>query len=148
MQFFESQFLRIENLLSYRARVDSREIGEMLSYMGRNLDALELEQVGNAILSISEVIVQENRLVFGIEILLPVNRPFVSEGQCVYKPVFLLENAVSARFVGEYREIPQIEEEVLSYAKQRRMQTITNVYYVVFPDKLFAAYVGINGNIV
>ncbi len=148
MQFFESQFLRIENLLSYRARVDSAEIENMLSYIGRNLDALDLEQVGNAILSISEVITQENGSIFGIEILLPVNRPFVSAGQCVYKPVFLLENAVSAHFVGEYREFPKIEEEVLSYAKQRRMQTITNVYYVVLPDKLFTAYVGINGNIV
>ena len=155
MQFLEKQFFMVENLLSYKARVDSRDLNDMLLYVERNLDALELELTGNTILNVSEVILEESKRIFGIEVLFPINKPFESQGQCIYKPVFKLENAVMSRFYSGYHEIPDIKEQMLLYVKQNNMQPATDVYYVIqrnlnnnVPDKVFDAYIAVNSNIV
>ena len=155
MQFLEKQFLMVVNLLSYKARVDSRDLDDMLLYAERNLDALELELTGNTILNVSEIITEENKRIFGIEILFPVDKPFESRGQCIYKPVFKLENAVMSRFYNGYHEIPEIAEQMLAYIKCNNMKPATDVYFVIrrdlndnAVDKVFDAYVAVDSNIV
>lgn len=154
MQFLEKQFFMVENLLSYKTRVDSRDLNDMLLYAERNLDALELELAGNTILNVSEVIFDKDKTIFGIEVLFPVNKPFESQGQCIYKPVFRLENAVVSRFYSGYHEIPEITEQMLLYVKRNNMRPATDVYYIIqrdlnnVADKVFDAYVAVNSNIV
>jgi len=154
MQFLEKQFFMVENLLSYKTRVDSRDLNDMLLYAERNLDALELELAGNTILNVSEVIFDKDKTIFGIEVLFPVNKPFESQGQCIYKPVFRLENAVVSRFYSGYHEIPEITEQMLLYVKRNNMRPATDVYYIIqrdlnnVADKVFDAYIAVNSNIV
>lgn len=155
MQYLEKQFFMVENLLSYKTRVDSRELNNMLIYAQRNLDALELELTGNIILTVSEIISEESKRIFGIEILFPVDKPFQSQGQCIYKPIFKLENAVKSRFYSEYHDIPEIAEKMLAYIKFNNMKPATDVYCVIqgdlnsnVTDKVLDAYVAVNSNIV
>lgn len=155
MQYLEKQFYMVENLLSYKTRVDSCELSDMISYAERNLDALELEVTGNTILNIFEVINEEKRKIFGVEILFPVDKPFASKGQCVYKPVFRLVNAVSSRFYGRCHNLPEIGNEMLAYIENNNMKPATAVYYILQRNMnlnnnntFFDAYVAVNGNIV
>ncbi len=152
MQFLERQIYMAENLLSYRARVDSTEMRGMLAYAERNLDAMNLTLSGNVILKICEIIEEESRRIFGIELLFPVDKPFESKGQCIYKPIFRLENAVSSRFYGNYSMMPEIEERVFEYIKKKHMLPVTEAYYVIQQasgsDECFDIYVGINSNVV
>lgn len=151
MQFLERQIYMVEKLLSYRTRVDSRDLSSMLAYAERNLDALELTLSGNVILKICEIIAEENRNIFGVELLFPVDKPFESRGQCIYKPLFKLENAVSSRFYGSYSMIPEFEKQVYLYIEECHLEPVTDVYYVIQQDTgsdiSFDAYVGINNNI-
>ena len=151
MQFLERQIYMVENLLSYRTRIDSKDMSGMLAYVERNLDALNLTLNGNIILKLCEIIAEENRKIFGVELLFPVNKPFESKGQCIYKPLFKLENAVSSRFYGSYSMIPEIEEQVYAYIKERHLKPVTDVYYIiqqkVGSELSFDTYVGINSNV-
>lgn len=54
MEFLEGQFYTAKNLLSYRTRVESRDLNGLLDHVKRSLDILDLEVNGRIIMSKSE----------------------------------------------------------------------------------------------
>ena len=151
MYFLEKQYICVYNVLSYRTRIKCTELSNIISFIYSNLDVMGLESIGKFIFNISEVIDLKNEQIYGIEILVPVNKPFESTGQCVYKPIFRIENAVSRQTVGGYDNILDVESSIFSYIKRRNLSPVTGVYHVVLHNDLplenLISYVGTNSNI-
>lgn len=153
MEFLEGQFYTAKNLLSYRTRVESRELNSLLDHVKRSLDILDLEVNGRVILSISEKIIEKDKQIYGVEILIPVNKEFESTGQYVYKPSFKLVNAISCRFYGSCSNFAEAETKLSSYVKARDMVAVTGVYHILRDDthcgtECWDACIAVNENIV
>jgi len=155
MKFLEKQIYMVEHLLSYRTRVDSKDLNDMLQYSQHSLGIFGLTLSGDIILNISELITAEERQIYGVEILFPVDKAFKSQGQYIYKPMFKLVNAVSTRFYSSYTRLPEVKEKFYSFMKEHSMQPITDIYYVIrqnindpSSEKVFDAYIAVNSNIV
>lgn len=126
----------------------------MLIFTKINIDALALKVVGNTIFRIIEIIPDGGGDIYGIEILIPTDRVFTSEGQCIYKPKFKIDNAVSFIFY-DVNEICDAETKLYGYARKNNMKPITDIYFVLLQSEksskantVLEAYVGISNNIV
>lgn len=126
----------------------------MLVFTKNNIDALDLKVVGNVVFRIIEVIPDSGEDIYGVEILIPTDKAFKSEGQCIYKPEFKIDNAVSFMFY-DVNEICDAETQLYGYARKNNMKPITDIYFVLLQSEkssrantVFEAYVGISNNIV
>lgn len=154
MGFLKNQYLYHEHLLSYSARVKANELINLLMFTKNNIDALGLRAAGNTIFKIIETIPGSGGDIYGVEILIPADKAFESEGQCIYKPKFKIDNAVSYMFY-DVGEICDAETQLYGYALKNSMKPITDIYFVLLQgengsrtNNVFEAYVGVSGNIV
>ena len=155
MEFLEGQFYTAKNLFSYRTRVESSELNNLLCYMKSSLEVFDLKINGKIILSISEKITEKNKQIYGVEILIPVDKEFESTGQYVYKPTFKLVNAISYRFYGNCNGFAEAESKLFNYIKARNMNAVTGLYYILQSKETvhndvqyWDTYVAVNENIV
>lgn len=143
-----------EHLLSYSTRVKASELIDMLMFTKNNVDALHLKAVENVVFRIVEIIPDSGGDIYGIEVLIPTDKAFKSEGQCIYKPEFKIDNAVSFMFY-DVNEICEAETQLYGYARKNNMKLITDIYFILLQSEkinrvnaVFEAYVGISNNIV
>ena len=155
MEFLEGQFYTAKNLLSYRTRVESNDLDNLLCYVRNSLDALDLKANGKIILSFSEKITEKNKQIYGVEVLVPVDKEFESTGQYVFKPTFKLVNAISYRFYGNCNGFAEAESKLYGYIKDHDMNAVTGLYYVLQSKEAvnsgvqyWDTYVAVNENIV
>lgn len=154
MLFLEQQYLELENVLSYRTRVDINRLSGILRYAEKNADALGLTVTGNILFTINEKISDCNKCIVGIEILIPVNKKFESCEQYIFKPVFKLVNAVSVRHCGLYSDIDSVSSSLEDFLKIKNMKPISNIYYMAVRNNeehplssILDAFVSVNGNL-
>ncbi len=126
----------------------------MLMFTKNNVDALHLKAVENVVFRIVEIIPDSGGDIYGIEVLIPTDKAFKSEGQCIYKPEFKIDNAVSFMFY-DVNEICEAETQLYGYARKDNMKLITDIYFILLQSEkinrvnaVFEAYVGISNNIV
>lgn len=146
MKFLENRYLYHEHLLSYSTRVEASKLMDMLVFASRNIDALELKNVGNIIFRIMEIIPSETGEIYGVEILVPIDKAFATQGQCIYKPAIKICNAVSYMFCN-IDSICEAETDIYGYMRKRNMKPITDVYFVLKQESVIEAYVGVSSNI-
>ncbi|MCX4257148.1 MAG: hypothetical protein OSJ54_09485 [Oscillospiraceae bacterium] len=154
MNFLKNRYLYYEHLLSYSTRVKASELIDMLMFTKNNVDALHLKAVENVVFRIIEIIPDSGGDIYGIEVLIPTDKAFKSEGQCIYKPEFKIDNAVSFMFY-DVNEICEAETQLYGYARKNNMKLITDIYFILLQSEkinrvnaVFEAYVGISNNIV
>lgn len=154
MNFLKNRYLYYEHLLSYSTRVKASDLIDMLIFTKSNVDALDLRAVENIVFRIVEVIPDSSGDIYGIEVLIPTDKAFKSEGQCIYKPEFKIDNAVSFMFY-DVDDICDAETQLYGYARKNNMKLITDIYFILLQSEkinktntVFEAYVGISGNIV
>lgn len=154
MNFLKNRYLYYEHLLSYSTRVKASELIDMLMFTKNNVDALDLKAVENVVFRIVEIIPDSGGDIYGIEVLIPTDKAFKSEGQCIYKPEFKIDNAVSFMFY-DVDEICEAETQLYGYARKNNMKLITDIYFILLQSEkinrantVFEAYVGISNNIV
>lgn len=154
MEFLENRYLYREHLFSYSMRVEADKLIDMLIFAKSNIDALELKATGKTIFRITEIIPQNSLDIYGIEILIPIERPFGSQGQCIYKPAIKIDNAISFTFCN-VDEICETENQLYGYLRRNNMKPITDIYYVLLQcekgsktNNVIEAYIGISSNIV
>ncbi len=154
MNFLKNRYLYYEHLLSYSTRVKASELIDMLMFTKNNIDALDLKAVENVVFRIVEIIPDSGGDIYGIEVLVPTDKAFKSEGQCIYKPEFKIDNAVSFMFY-DVDEICEAETQLYGYARKNNMKLITDIYFILLQSEkinrantVFEAYVGISNNIV
>ena len=98
MYIVEKQQLWYDNIMSYRTRVEEKNLSKLLNHVGIALDALELEQKGDIIFTIDEKIETERTTILGVELLIPIDKALDSNSRYVYKYCFRLENDVIGKF--------------------------------------------------
>lgn len=153
MQFLEQQYIEMENVLSYKARVDVNRLGDILKFAENNIDALGLDVTGNILFTVNESHKDGVRNIMDIEILVPVNKAFKSSEQYIYKPSFKLVNAVSVRYCGLYSEVDSASCLLMDFLRRNDLQPISGVYYKVIEnsgrhslDGIFDAFISVNVN--
>lgn len=154
MPFLEQQHIELENVLSYRTRVDINRLNGILNYAEKNADALGLTVTGNILFTVNEKITDCNKCIVGIEVLIPVNKKFESCEQYICKPRFRLVNAVSVRHCGVYSDIDSVSTLLEKYLKESNLQPISNIYYMAVKNSeeqplssILDAYVSVNENL-
>lgn len=150
MCIVENQQLWYDNILSYRTRIEENSLLSLLRHVETNIDAVGLKIQGNMIFSINEEIDSGNKIILGVELLIPVDKQFESSSHYVFKPRFRLENAVMCKFSGKTSELKNARKELYDYASDNHLQTITDVYYhiknVCDESCIMDMYIGTSGN--
>lgn len=150
MNVIENQQLWFDAVLSYRTRVEKASLVMLIKHVRDNIETLGLEVTDNVVLSVDEEISEENKTILGVEVIVPIDRPFSSNIHYVFKPYFKLENAVVLKYSGKASELPQAGRELCEYAVNKHFSVLTNVYYYIKQlsgdDVVANAYVGVNGN--
>lgn len=151
MYIVEKQQLWYDNIMSYRTRVEEKDLPRLLTHVSNVLDALELKQKGDIVFTIDEKVKTERTTILGVELLIPIDRVFESSCRYVYKSCFKLENAVMSKFSGRICTLSVFAAELCSYVDSSNIKPITGVYYLVRSicndDCILDLYVGTSGNI-
>lgn len=151
MYIVEKQQLWYDNILSYRTRVEEKDLLRLLNHIGTALDALELEQKGDIVFTIDERVKTERTTILGVELLIPVDKVFESSSRYVYKSCFRLENAVMSKFSGKICDLNGFAAELCSYVDNSNIKPITDMYYLVRSicddECVMDLYLGTSGNI-
>ncbi|MCM1062599.1 MAG: hypothetical protein NC452_20315 [Eubacterium sp.] len=151
MRVIENQQLWLDNVLSYRARVEKDSLAGMIRHICDSISVLDMKITDDVVVSVDEEINESNRTILGVEIIVPVDRPFESNCHYVFKPHFKLENAVLLKYCGKASELPKTRDELCEYAASRHYSPLTNVYFSIKQinesDVVADAYMGINGNL-
>lgn len=150
MNVIENQQLWFDTALSYRARVEKNSLVDMIRHICDNISALDMKITNDVVVSVDEEICESNQTILGVEIIVPVNRPFESNCHYVFKPHFKLENAVLLKYCGKASEFPKMKRALREYVIDRHYSPLTNVYFSIKQingsDVVANAYIGINGN--
>lgn len=151
MYIVEKQQLWYNNIMSYRTRVEGKDLPQLLNHINTALDALELEQKGDIVFTIDEKVETDRTTILGVELLIPVDKVFESNSRYVYKSCFKLENAVMSKFNGKICKLKGFAAELCSYVDSSNIKPITDVYYLVRSicddDCVIDLYLGTSGNI-
>lgn len=151
MNVIENQQLWFDAALSYRGRVEKNSLGDMIVHIYDNISALGLEITDSVVVSVCEETKETKQTILGVEIIIPVNKPFESNCHYVFKPHFKLENAVLLKYRGKASEFPEMGKKLCEYAIARHYSPLTNVYFSIKQisgnDVVANAYLGINGNL-
>lgn len=151
MDVIENQQLWFDTALSYRARVEKDALADMIRHICDNVSALDLKITDSVVVSVYEEITEPKQTILGIEIIVPVDRPFESNCHYVFKPRFKLENAVLLKYCGKASEFPKMKRALREYAIDRHYSPLTDVYFSIKQingsDVVANAYMGINGNL-
>lgn len=150
MNIIKNQQLWFDTALSYRTRVEKNSLGDMIMHICENIPVLDLKITDSVVVSVYEEIAEPKQTILGVEIIVPVDRPFESNCHYVFKPHFKLENAVMLKYRGKASEFPETEKKLCEYARERHYSPLTNVYFSIKQidgnDVVANAYLGINGN--
>ena len=99
---------------------------------------------------------QDSVQLLDIEVLIPLDKPFVPPEGCVYKPEILITNALSTRHIGNPSGLQDTCNALLAYIQVQGMQPITCGYNVTVKEAKTVAdldemvvdvYIGISPNI-
>lgn len=146
----ENQHLWFDTALSYRARVEKDSLCDLIRHVRDNIEVLDLKITGSVVVSVYEEFVEPNRTIFGVEIIVPVDKPFESNCHYVFKPHFKLENAVLFKYCGKASGFPEVKKKLCEYALSRHYSVLTNVYFSIKQidggEVVANAYLGVDGN--
>lgn len=150
MNVIENQQLWFDTALSYRARVEKDSLADMIRYVCDNVSVLELEITDNVVVSVCEEAKESKQTIIGVEIIIPVNKPFESNCHYVCKPNFRLENALLLKYCGKVSEFLEIRKRLCEYALDKHYSPLTDVYFSIKQmngnEVVADAYMGIDGN--
>lgn len=152
-QFIDHQHIEFENALSYTTKVEVNKLPALLGYIVQNTDALGLEITGNIVFTITGFHEFTDKCVLDIEILIPVNKAFLSSERYGSKPRFRLANAVTYRIDSSIHELIDVRIRLLEYIIGNNLNAVSNIYYIVsFFDRsseieYYVAAVSVNENI-
>lgn len=150
MNIITKQQLMLDNLLSYKTRVEKHRLPELIRFAAENIDAMDLRKCGDTIFSIQEEISEPGISIVDVELLIPVDRSFGSSVRYVFKPVFRLENAVLMKYCGTFSGLSDAKAELAEYLARSGFQPLTKAYCVVRNQSgencVLDIMIGINGN--
>ncbi len=150
MRVIEKQHLWLDNVVSYRTRVEYDRLAQLIQYVKTNMEVLDVKITGDIIFAVTEIINESDQIILGVEFIVPVDRRITSNCHIVFKPKFRLENALVLKFSGKISELITIRRSLHEYALNNNLNVLTDVYFEVKQfvgnDVVMNAYIGICGN--
>ena len=150
MTVIKNQHLWLDNVISYRTRIEVDKLSQLINHISTNMEVLDLIITGNMVFSITETVTDNDLIILGVEFIIPINKSIASNSHFVFKPKFRLENAVMLKYCGKISEICAVKRLLNEYALDNNMNVLTNVYYEIKQldgeNVLLNAYMGLCGN--
>lgn len=150
MSIISNQHLWLDNVISYRTRVELDKLPQLIDHIRENMGVLSLEITGDMVFSVTETIAENNNVIVGIEFIIPINKCIPSNCHFVFKPKFRLENAVMQKYCGKISEFGIVKKSLNEYALNHNVNILTDVYYELKQfngdNVLLNAYMGVCGN--
>lgn len=147
-----NQELKIENVLSFRGKIEQSELENIGRNMENKLNELGVKRKGNPVTATFGV--EDGR--FDVEILLPIDR-YIGDadvGEYTFKEKIHIVNAAVVAYKGHPSRLQDACNELNQYIVENNLQPITVGYNVTkHEDKLdinnteIYVYVGINPNV-
>ena len=150
MTIIKNQHLWLDNVISYRTRIELNKLSQLIDHIRMNVEVLNLNIIGDMVFSIAEIINDSDVTIIGVEFIVPVNESITSNSHFVFKPKFRLENAVMLKYCGKISEICAVKRLLNEYALDHNMGVLTDVYYELKQldgdNTVLNAYMGLCGN--
>ena len=156
MQILEHQTLELHNVLSYRAKMTQQELAAKSQEIERLLQNSGAKRAANAVTATFAVEQGAAGPVMDIEILLPLDMELTPPEGYVWKPRFLLTNAVVARHVGNPATLQEASNAINAYIAEHRLTPITAGYNVTvkeaktpleLDEMIVDIYIGVSPNV-
>lgn len=134
MEIIEHQTLEMSNVLSYRARLTQLELGEKAKEIEEVLQRAAVKRK-DPIVTATYAIEQGPRgPIMDIELLIPLEAGIEPPAGFVWKPRFLLTNALMVRHVGNPSGLQDTVNELNAYMTARGLVPITSGYNVTVKE--------------
>lgn len=150
MTVIKNQHLWLDNVISYRTRIELDKLSQLIDHIRVNVEVLNLNIIGDMVFSITEIINDNDVIILGVEFIVPVNKSVTSNSHFVFKPKFRLENAVMLKYCGKISEILTVKRLLNEYALDHNISVLTDVYYelkqLTGDNTVLNAYMGLCGN--
>ncbi len=156
MQIKEGQTLELRNVLSYRAKLTQRELAAKSQEIEKLLQESGAKRAANPVTATFAVEQGAQGPVMDIELLIPLNREITPPEGYVWKPRFLLTNAVVVRHVGNPATLQEAANAINAYMAEHRLTPITPGYNVTvkeaktpleLDEMIVDIYVGVSQNV-
>lgn len=152
----EQQILEMRNVLSHRAKMTQQELQAKSQEIEKLLQNSGAQRSAPAVTTTYSVEQGAGGTVMDIEFLVPLDREITAPNGYVWKPHFLLTNALRIRHIGNPATLQNSINELNAYITERRLVPITTGYNVTVkeaktPQELdnmeIDVYVGISPNL-
>ena len=150
------QILEMRNVLSYRTKMTQQELQAKSQEIEKLLQNSGAQRSAPAVTTTYSVEQGAGGTVMDIEFLVPLDREITAPNGYVWKPHFLLTNALRIRHIGNPATLQNSINELNAYITERRLVPITTGYNVTVkeaktPQELdnmeIDVYVGISPNL-
>lgn len=156
MQILEGQTLELHNVLSYRAKMTQQELAAKSREIEELLQRSGAKRTANPVTATFAVEQGLQGPVMDIELLLPLDREIALPEGYVWKPYFLLTNAVVVRHIGNPATMQMTVNAINEYIAEHHLTPITPGYNVTvkeakspleLDEMIVDIYVGISPNV-
>lgn len=130
MEILEHRTLEMHNLLSFRGKMTQQELAEKSREMEEVIQKSEAEKNGCAVTTTFSVEQGPNGSVLDMEILIPLDREIPAPPGYLWKPDFLLTNALMVKHVGNPVGLQACVQELNQFMVEHGLVPITTGYNV------------------
>lgn len=134
MEITQNQTLEMQNLLSYRGRMTQQEFTEKAQQIERILQEHGAQKAAPVVTTTFSIEQGAMGPIMDAEILVPLNKEIPVPSGYVWKPQFLLTNAVKLHHVGNPAMLQNSVNELNAYITQHRLVPITSGYNVTVKE--------------
>ncbi|MCL2044946.1 MAG: AraC family transcriptional regulator [Oscillospiraceae bacterium] len=156
MSIQENLEFRMTNVLSFRKKLTQAELQQETEHIGRFIEEGGYIKTGPTVSVTFSIEQQDGVQLLDIEILIPLDKPFVPPEGCVCKAEIHVTNAVSIRHIGNPSTLQDTCNLLMAYIQEHELQPITCAYNVTtkdantiydVEDMIVDVYIGISPNI-
>jgi effector-binding domain-containing protein len=146
----------MDNVISYRAKITSAQMENVLKTLNTFLDQNKLSKSGFITTTTYVVEMKDNTPVMDIEVLCPVDRETSVPEGFSFKSKFRLHNALKATHKGNPTGLQQSANEFQKFMTENKLTPITTLYNVTVRDAKLQSeldnmevdmYIGVTENI-
>lgn len=134
MNIQEHMTLEMHNVLSYRAKMTQQELQAKSLEIEKFLTETGAKRVAPATTTTFSVEQGVSGPVMDIEILIPLDREITSLDGYIWKPHFLLTNALMIRHIGNPSTLQNTVNELNAYILEHQLIPITTGYNVTLKE--------------
>lgn len=156
LQILEGQKLRMENVLSYRKKINADDMNKSIVAMRDLIKEKGATETGPVTMATFSIEMVGKKQMVEVEILIPMDKKISTPNGYTFKEVFLLTNAVKASHIGSPAKFNDTMDKVNNHIKDKKLTTATAGYNVTVKEPTspmeintmqIDIYIGISENI-